>query len=102
VGHFLDRWEGDDTLKALLRASVSNQMASARFRAIFETQLVAAMAPLFGGRATAATRAGLVVSQMLGLALTRYLLRLPPIVALERPVIVAWLGPTVQRYLAPD
>ncbi len=29
-----------------------------------------------------------MVSQMLGLALTRYLLRLPPVVALERPAIV--------------
>jgi AcrR family transcriptional regulator len=99
VGHFLDRWENDDNLKALLRAAVSNKVASARLRTIFEAQLVAAMAPLFPSRATASTRAGLVASQMLGLALTRYLLRLPPVVALDRDAVIQWLGPTIQRYL---
>lgn len=100
VGHFLDRWEADDTLKALLRASVSNKVAAGRMRTIFETQLIAAMAPLFDSRSTAAARAGLVASQMLGLALTRYLLRLPAVVALDRPSLVGWLGPTIQRYLS--
>jgi hypothetical protein len=47
----------------------------------------------------AARRAGLVASQMLGLALTRYLLRLPPVVALDRAAVIEWLGPTIQRYL---
>jgi AcrR family transcriptional regulator len=102
VGHFLDRWENDDTLKALLRAAVSNKLAAARLRAIFATQLVAAMAPLFRSRATAATRAGLVASQMLGLALTRYLFRFPPVAGLDRAAVVRWLGPTIQRYLTAE
>jgi AcrR family transcriptional regulator len=100
VEHFLNRWEADDTLKALLRAAVSNKVAAARIRVIFESQLLTAMAPLFDDRTTAATRAGLVASQMLGLALTRYLLRLPSVVALDRTALVEWLGPTLQRYLA--
>ena len=29
----------------------------------------------------------------------KYALRLPPVVALSRAEIVAWLGPTLQRYL---
>jgi AcrR family transcriptional regulator len=100
VTHFLNRWEDDDTLKALLRAAVSNPVAAVRLRTILETQLVPAIAPLFPRRAIAATRAGLVASQMLGLAMTRYLLRLPPVVALNRRVVVDWLGPTIQRYLS--
>jgi hypothetical protein len=40
------------------------------------------------------------VSQLLGLALTRYVLRLPPVVALTSAEVVAEVGPTVQRYLA--
>jgi AcrR family transcriptional regulator len=102
VGHFLDRWENDDTLKALLRASVSNPAAAARLRAIFSTQLVPAMTGVVGDRATTATRAGLVASQMLGLAVTRYLLRLPAIVALDRSALVRWLGPNLQRYLTGE
>ncbi|MFL5448780.1 MAG: TetR/AcrR family transcriptional regulator, partial [Gemmatimonadales bacterium] len=99
VGHFVDRWEDDDTLKALLRAAASNPEAAARFRTIFATQLVPAISRLFRSRNTAAIRAGLVASQMLGLAMTRYLLRLPPVVALDRSGLVHWLGPTIQRYL---
>jgi AcrR family transcriptional regulator len=102
VGHFVDRWEDDDTLKALLRAAASNPAAAARFRTIFATQLVPAMSRLFRNRATAATRAGLVASQMLGLAMTRYLLRLPAVVALDRADLVRWLGPTIQRYLISE
>jgi AcrR family transcriptional regulator len=102
VAHFLERWEDEDTLKALLRAAVSNQTAAARLQAIMDKQLVTALVPLFSSRAAAARRAGLVASQMLGLALTRYLLRLPPVVALDRATIIEWLGPTIQRYLTPD
>ena len=36
---------------------------------------------------------------MLGLSLCRYVLKLPPIVAMSRDEIVSWLGPTIQRYL---
>src|SRR3989442_7575669 len=63
VGHFLDRWESDDTLQALLRAAVSHQVAVARLRAIFATQVMPALAPLWQDRATAATRVGLVATQ---------------------------------------
>jgi hypothetical protein len=44
-------------------------------------------------------RAGLVATQMLGLALCRYVLQLPPIVGMSHDETVEWLGPTVQRYL---
>ena len=35
VGHFLDRWEGDETLMALLRTAVTNEAAADRMQAIF-------------------------------------------------------------------
>ena len=50
-------------------------------------------------RATAATKVGLVATQMLGMALCRYVLRLPPVVALDRAAVIRWLAPTIQRYL---
>ena len=99
VGHFLDRWESDDSLQALLRAAVSHRVAVARLRAIFATQVMPAVAPLCKDRATAATRVGLVATQMLGMALCRYVLRLPPVVALDRTAVISWLGPTIQHYL---
>ena len=51
------------------------------------------------GGADAAARAGLISSQLLGLALCRYVLELPPVVAMPREQIVAEVGATVQRYL---
>jgi hypothetical protein len=41
-----------------------------------------------------------VASQFMGFALCRYVLKLPPVVAMRRADIVKWLGPTVQRYIA--
>ena len=99
VGFFLERWESDDSLQALLRAAVSHKVAVARLRAIFATQVMPAVAPLCKDRATAATRVGLVATQMLGMALCRYVLRLPPVLALDRAAVIRWLAPTIQRYL---
>jgi AcrR family transcriptional regulator len=99
VKHFLERWDNDDTLKALLRAAVTNTAAAARMRAIFAAQLSPTIAALCGDSATAETRAGLIASQALGLALCRYVLRLPPVVAMDRAEVIRWLGPTFQRYL---
>jgi hypothetical protein len=36
---------------------------------------------------------------VLGLALCRWVLRLPPVVALTKEELVAEVGPTLQRYL---
>ena len=106
VAHFLTRWDGDETMTALLRAGTTNPAAAERMRQIFAEQLapvtaraIAAGAGSSGGGLAAEERAGLVASQILGLALTRYVLRFPPVAALDRDKLVAWVGPTVQRYL---
>lgn len=117
VAHFLDRWEEDETMIALLRAAVTNPAAAERMRELFADQVGPAV-HAFAGRAAVpvpgaggaaaddpshplpvAQRAGLIASQVLGLALARYVLRLPPVVALDRAALIEWLGPTVQRYL---
>jgi len=98
VDHLLSRWEGDDTLPALLRAAVSNDVALERVRSIFATQVRGALASLGGDPKLVATRAGLVSAQVLGFALCRYVLKLPPVVALKHSEVVQWLGPTIQRY----
>ncbi|RUP04561.1 MAG: TetR/AcrR family transcriptional regulator [Mycobacterium sp.] len=99
VGHFLRRWEGgDDALVILLRCSATNDEAAQRMREIFGVQLQ----PLVAGWAPAgeaARRAGLIATQILGLALCRFVLRLPPVVDLSRDEVIEWLGPTIQRYL---
>ncbi|MCV7074956.1 TetR/AcrR family transcriptional regulator [Mycobacterium szulgai] len=98
VRHFFERWEGDEALVILLRCATTNEEAAQRMREIFGTQLqplVAALVPA----GEAARRAGLIATQILGLALCRFVLRLPPVVEMSRDEVVEWLGPTIQRYL---
>ncbi|GAA0571868.1 TetR family transcriptional regulator [Paractinoplanes ferrugineus] len=95
--HFLERWEDDETLTALLRASVTNQAAADRMREIFTAQLVPVVEQLHTDQPR--VRAGLVASQILGLALCRYVLALAPMATMSRPETIAWIAPTVQRYL---
>jgi AcrR family transcriptional regulator len=99
VAHFLERWEDDEALTALLRAGATNAPAAERMQAIFAAQVAPAVARLSPDPAQTPVRAGLVASQILGLALCRYVLALPPVVAMSREEIVAWLAPVVQRYL---
>jgi AcrR family transcriptional regulator len=44
-------------------------------------------------------RVQLVVSQLAGLVMTRYLLALEPLASLPAEEVVAWVAPTLQRYL---
>jgi AcrR family transcriptional regulator len=98
VSHFLDRWEGDEALVILLRSSATNAAAAERMQQIFVDQLqplVATLAPA----PEVKWRAGLIATQILGLAWCRFVLRLPPVVTMTRAEIVDSVGPTIQRYL---
>ncbi|MFD7262022.1 TetR family transcriptional regulator [Streptomyces sp. NPDC059874] len=102
VRHFVERWEGDpadDALLVLLRSAVTNEQAAARMREVFTAQvsptLAAALGPERAGRV-----AGLVSAQLLGLALTRYLLRLPGVVSLTPAEVVAGLAPALAATLS--
>jgi AcrR family transcriptional regulator len=97
--HFLDRWEHDEAMAALLRAGATNEGAAQRMRDMFDHQLVPVVAATCPDPAQAPARAALVSSQVLGAALGRYVLRLEPLVTMPADEVVAWLGPTLQRYL---
>ncbi|MFG2880295.1 TetR family transcriptional regulator [Streptomyces sp. NPDC048337] len=101
VRHFVERWEGDpadDALLVLLRSAVTNERAAARMREAFATQVAPALAAAVGPD-RAARAAGLVAAQLLGLALTRYLLRLPAVTSLTPEAVVEGLGPGVGAVL---
>ena len=97
VKHFVDRWERDEIMVVLLRSSTTNPDAAQRMQAIFATQLLPVIAETNSKEPL--RRAGLVATQMLGLARCRYVLKLPPFVEMSREEVVSWLGPTVQRYI---
>lgn len=97
--HLVRRWERDDTLVALLRVAATHQAAAERARAIFANQVAPLVASIEPDPALAAVRAGLLATQMLGLAFSRYVLELPPVVALTADEVAAWLAPVLQHYL---
>ncbi|MEU6368363.1 TetR family transcriptional regulator [Streptomyces sp. NPDC046931] len=100
VGHFLTLWEENlDALTAMLRVGVTNSAGAERLQGIFREQLLPVARQVCPDPEQAPARAGLIASQVLGMALARYVLKFPPTVALAREEVVAWLAPTVQRYL---
>ena len=44
-------------------------------------------------------RAGLASSQLVGLAMLRYVIKVEPLVSASAADVARWLGPSVQRYL---
>lgn len=105
VRHFLARWEGDgtdDSLLLLLRSAVVDPEASAKLHQLFATQLLPALSEVVDDLDEVQPRVGLVASQMLGVALTRSILRIPPMTNMTTDQLVARVGPTVQAYLVGD
>jgi AcrR family transcriptional regulator len=98
--HVVARWERDDTLVALLRVAVTHDAAAARMRTIFAGQVAPVLATIEPDPAAAGRRAGMLATQILGLALSRYVLRLPPVVAMPADEVAGWLAPVVQYYLS--
>lgn len=100
VGFLVDAWESEDTnrtLLAMVRSAVTEEAAARMIR----EQVVGAVAQTLQafGVDRAEYRAALVATQMAGLALGRYVIRLAPLVEASRADLVVAFGPTLQRYL---
>lgn len=101
VGHFLDLWESADSgpvLIILLRSAASNELAANQLREVFATQVLPALSQT-GTKEQVEMRAGLVSSQLLGLALGRYILKLKPVAEMSKANILKNVGPVIQSYL---
>ncbi len=100
VRHFISRWEDPahgDELIALLRTAVTSETVAGQLQSVLSQLVTEPIAALGDGRA--AERGTLIASQLLGLALGRYILRFEPLAALSTDDVVAAVAPSVQRYL---
>jgi AcrR family transcriptional regulator len=96
----LNRWEDpdhDDEMIAMLRTAVTSESVAGQLQAIVSQLLIEPVAAL--GDEHAAERGTLIASQLLGLALCRYILRFEPLASLPVDDVVAAVAPSVQRYL---
>jgi AcrR family transcriptional regulator len=102
VSHFVNRWEGnptDDTLVFLLRTAVTNDAVADQLQATFNELITKPVAALF--EHDAERRGALIGTQLLGVALCRYVLHLEPLASLSAEDVIAGVAPTVQVHLAP-
>lgn len=104
VRAFLEAWDAPETqvrLMAMLRSALTNETAMGMIRDLLTREV-------FGPVTTALAvpdarlRANLVGSQLLGLAVMRYIGRIEPLASASVDQVVSAIGPTVQWYLTAD
>jgi AcrR family transcriptional regulator len=104
VRFFLEGWEKGENrrqLVALLRSAMTNDDALERVREYLDRRVfgpVTRELALPDGE----LRATLVGSQLIGLAMMRYVARIEPLASASLDDLVAAIGPSVQRYLTGD
>jgi AcrR family transcriptional regulator len=101
VRGFLAVWEPPERrarLVALLRSAVVNEQAAEMLRE-FLTREVFGRVAATTGLSDVPLRASLAASQMMGVAVMRYVFVLGPLAEADAEDLVAQLAPTLQRYL---
>jgi AcrR family transcriptional regulator len=96
-----DNIELRGTFLGLLRSALTSEQAAAMFREFLADAILGPVAQLAGGAdpAEAEYRAAMVASQVVGLALTRFVLAFEPVAAASVDDLAATIGPTLDRYL---
>ncbi len=99
--YFLAVWENPATrapLLAVLRSALTNEAAAAVLRGFVLRRVLLRVADELD-LPQARLRAEIAASQMVGIALLRYVIKAEPLASAEREEIVAFVAPTLQRYL---
>lgn len=100
-------WESAEVrgaFQAMLRSALTSEQAAATLREFITAAILRPVASAAGGTDPERTpfRTSLVASQMLGLALGRYVLRFGPVAEASPEELAAAIGPTIDRYLTGD
>jgi AcrR family transcriptional regulator len=97
VTRFLAVWDNPTTGEPIISVLRSAASRPELLREFVERQIVPRLGAALEGP-DAQLRATAIASQMLGLALVRYVLRVEPLASAEPEQVVARIAPTVQRY----
>ena len=101
---FLSIWDhaaDQSPLLALVRSAVGDEHAAAMLREFIAEEVLGQIAHRLGSP-DAQLRATLVGSQIIGLAMARYIVRVEPLASAPPAQVIAAIGPTLQRYLTGD
>ncbi len=104
IESFLTMWdnaEGSGSSFASCVAAMAASTSVADAMREFVNERVWSVRPPVEGEtaATATRRTAMVSSQLMGLAFTRYILRVPPLSTASPKQIGRWVGPTLDRYV---
>ena len=86
---------------ALIRSASSNERAARMLREFMSREVIGRVARSLGV-SDAGLRATLVGSQLVGLAMVRYVLHVQPLASADHGTVIAWVAPTIQRYLTGE
>jgi len=102
---YLRIWEAPDTgpsMVAMLQSATSNSDAHDAFRGFMQNYVLTAVSGVLGGGEQARLRAMLAASQLVGMAVLRYVMKVAPLATLSDEQVVRLVAPTVTRYLTAD
>jgi AcrR family transcriptional regulator len=94
---FVAVWGPQGPLLPLLRAAATNQAAADALLEVFVDRVAPALDAVVPDRG--AERAALVGSQLLGLAVARHIIRIPPLAGMDDADLIEWLRPVLAHYL---
>jgi AcrR family transcriptional regulator len=97
----LDEPRSRQALTGLLRAAVSEPEAAELIRGLLAERILLPIASRVGG-SRPDLRASMVASQLVGLAATRHMVGLGPLVQASRDDLVRALAPVIEHYLRGD
>lgn len=100
VRFLLEAWDQPDVGRratVILRTAIGHRTATPLLAGFLERELLGRIAASAGGE-DAELRAALVASQVAGLLVARYLVRLPALAAASVDELVARIGPNIQTY----
>ena len=103
VRTYLRIWETPDTaasMRVMLQSATSNSDAQDAFRGFMQNYVLTAVSGVLGGRDEARLRAMLAAGTLVGTAMLRYIIQVPPLATLSANEVVKLIAPTVTRYLA--
>ncbi len=89
---------GGGTMVGLIRAAASHDEAARMMKEFFAREVLGRVVKSLG-MPQSELRAALVASQMVGLAMARFVIRFEPIATASIDEMVSWYAPTLQRYL---
>ncbi len=93
-----DSGEGRQRIVALVSAASASEAGARMLREFLAREVFARIIARLGSD-DPELRAALAASQMMGLALARYVVRLEPLASADADLVVALVGPTIQHYL---